>query len=176
MKTKISTRLYAFAIDYLVIISYAGILFGVVKLIQLNSDLFLSNLKPFEGQLIGFFTLTLPVILYFIIMENSNKQATIGKIFMKLKVSGFKSEKPSLKKIVIRNLFKFSPWEFAHLGLYWMVYYSTNNMDVPLWIWFTLICPQIIVVVFIISIFLNKDNRALYEIASQTKVIEGKSA
>ncbi|MGB4935530.1 MAG: RDD family protein, partial [Ferruginibacter sp.] len=72
-------RLKAFVIDYLIILIYIGMLFGGTILISKFFDLKLDNVNPVNGELIGFATLTLPIILYFTLSENGKYLGTNGK-------------------------------------------------------------------------------------------------
>jgi len=164
-------RIFAFLIDYLFIALYAGILFLIVytaiKLFDLNI-----NVSPIIGQLIGLISLTLPIVLYFVIMENKSKQGTIGKNIMKIKVTDENNQTASLKKIIIRNIIKFLPWEIAHLGIHWTIYFSNKSIEQPVWIWLVLIIPQVTVVVYLLSIVTDKNNRGIYDRISRTRVVE----
>lgn len=73
MKKLLIKRGVAFGIDYLIIVIYAVLLFGITTMI--NPE----NVNPIKGQFIGFITLTLPVFLYFYLTEKSIYKGTIGK-------------------------------------------------------------------------------------------------
>ncbi|MFH0853321.1 MAG: RDD family protein [bacterium] len=171
MKKIIQKRILAFIIDYLVIALYAGILFllvySAIKLFNLNT-----NVSSVIGQLIGMISLTLPVVLYFVIMENKSKQGTIGKNIKKIKVTDVNNQTASLKYIIIRNIIKFMPWEIAHLGIHWTIYFSNEGIEQPVWIWLVLVIPQVTVVIYLLSIVIDKNNRGIYDRISHTKVIE----
>lgn len=80
MKTSIVIkRLKAFTIDYFIILIYIGLLLGATLLISRIFQLKLDSVNPVIGELIAFATLTLPVILYFMLSENSKYAGTIGK-------------------------------------------------------------------------------------------------
>ena len=172
MKPKILTRFLAFFIDYIVIIVYAGFLFGIVTLIYSITGETYSNQSPIKGQLIGFLTLTIPVILYFNLMESHKGQATIGKYVFKLKVTNEQFGKPNFKRLLLRNALKFTPWELAHFGVHWILYFSGQDIQPPFWVWLALIFPQIIIVIFTLQICLNKENRSTYEVLSKTRVVK----
>ena len=171
MKSIRNQRLFAFFIDCTIIMIYAGSLFGIVTLFQNGADQNIPLLSPVKGQLIGFLTLTLPAYLYFVLLENSALFATTGKRIMGLKVVNEKDEKATVKQILIRNLLKLGPWELAHFGVHWIIYYTNLNIAPPIWVMMALVIPQIIIVIYFISMFYNKDSRTFYEIVSGTKVI-----
>ena len=171
MKSIRITRIFAFIIDCTIILVYAGSLFGIVSFFQNNAEQTIPLLSPIKGQLVGFLTLTLPAFLYFVLSENSDLFATTGKRIVGLKVVNVKDEKASVKQLLIRNILKLGPWEIAHFGVHWIIYYSNQNIEPPFWVMMALVIPQIIVVIYFISTFYNKDSRTWYEIASGTKVI-----
>ena len=160
----IQKRFLAGFIDYCIIISYAGILFLLVTTVHpIESMLKTSN--PIIAQLIGFFTLTLPVFVYFYFFEKGAYQATIGKRITKIQVS-------STGSILKRNLFKFLPWEIAHFGVHWIFFYSNNNIETPFWVWFCLITPQVVVFIYCISIIWSNGKSSIYDKCSQTSIIQ----
>ena len=170
MKPKTPARFLAFFIDYIVIIIYAGFLLGIVTLIYSISGETYSNQSPIKGQLLGFLTLTIPVILYFTLMESHKGQATIGKLIFKLKVTDEQFGKPNFKRLLLRNTLKFTPWEIAHFGVHWSFYFSGQDIQPPFWVWLALIFPQIIIVIFMLQICLAKENCSAYEVLSKTRV------
>jgi uncharacterized RDD family membrane protein YckC len=148
-------------IDYFVIALYGTLLFFVVSLIGIP------DLGPISGQIVAFFTLTLPVFLYFLLMERSSKKGTFGKQLMKLKVLPQEGKSPNYFK---RNLLKFLPWEIAHTGIHWMYYFDAISNEPPLWLWFVLILPQIAVFIYFVSIVLSKGSSSFYDQLSFTMV------
>jgi len=83
MKNLIFRRLAAFSLDYLIIAAYALLLFGSSKVLNLKE----MALTPISGQLLGFFSLTLPVFFYFFLTEKSKSRATIGKRVMNISIT-----------------------------------------------------------------------------------------
>jgi len=156
-------RVFAFAIDYGVIISYASLLFFI------SSTFFKAELNPVEGQVVGFLTLTLPVFLYFFFLEKSKWKATLGKYILNIKVE--KTNKNTHQHILKRNVLKFLPWELAHTGVHWMVYYSSKNIEVPIWVWVFLILPQIIMIFYAISLITSRGRTCFYDRLAGTAIV-----
>ena len=153
-------RFLAFLIDYFILVIYGTLLFGLSTFL-LESDL---HFGPLKGQLIGLITMTIPVFLYFYLLESGKSHATVGKRLLKLRVVG---ENANYFK---RNLLKFIPWEIAHTGVHWVVYYSDNSMNVPAWNWIFLVLPQIIVFGYMISILAFKGKSSIYDKMAKTSV------
>lgn len=155
-------RILAALVDYLIIVVYALVLFSItITLFPLEE---LSNNNPISGQLIGLLSLTLPVFLYFILMESSKYKASLGKLALNIKVN---SKTGSVLK---RNVFKLLPWEVAHLGVHWMFYYNSNTIDEPAWLWMALVIPQATALFYFVSIIYTKGKSSIYDKFSCTSV------
>jgi uncharacterized RDD family membrane protein YckC len=164
MKNLVVKRALAFGIDYLIIAAYAMFLFGIASFF-----IEVGNFNPIKGPIIGFITLTLPVFLYFLLTEKSKHKATIGKRAMNISVS---DHQPGVKgNIFIRNFVKFLPWEIAHLGVHWIVHYSNEKLDPPIWIWIALILPQVVVAGYMISILVYRGGYSIYDNIAKTKIV-----
>ena len=161
-------RILASTIDYAIITGYAGILFLCINIISSIFNLKLSE-NPVIGQFIGFMTLTLPVITYSYLTEKSDWRGTIGKRLQKVVVLTNQNE--ISKSILLRSILKYLPWEIAHTGVHWIVYYSSNSIETPLWVWVVLILPQIISVVYFISIVVSRGESSIYDRISMTRII-----
>lgn len=157
-------RVLAFSIDYIVIIIYAVLLFLVSTLLTNNFDINLNFGSPFKNQILGFFSLTLPIFLYFYLSEKSSYKATLGKRVMKLKVTS------STGSLFLRNFLKFLPWEIAHIGVYQVVFYDQQQLDTPIWVWSLLIIPQIIVLGYVLSASRLKGISSFYDKISNTRI------
>lgn len=162
MSKLIGKRILAFGLDYLIIVVYGMALFGTASTIGVGS------LSPLEGQLIGFITLTLPVYLYFYLMERSSLAATLGKRTMNISVQT--DTENNSQRILFRNILKFLPWEIAHLGVHWIIYYSAVDINPPIWVWIALILPQVIVFGYILSIVFYKGKSSFYDKLASTRI------
>lgn len=158
-------RVIAWIIDWSIISVYACALFGIMMALSSMQLVTLGSVHPVKGQVVGFLTLTLPVVLYCIFTEAGSKHATFGKRIMKIEIMG---NPLTIGEIVLRNVIKFLPWEFAHAGVLWINYIKTP--ETPLWIWILLIAPQVLVVIYIMSIVATKGSRSLYDMIAGTRV------
>lgn len=152
-------------IDWVVILLYAGLLFGAMMVLSSLDMVTIERVHPIKGQLVGFFTLTLPVIVYCILSEAGARHATLGKRMMKIEITGTPLR---TGEIILRNSIKFIPWELAHAGVLWINYIDTP--DTPLWIWLLLIVPQVLMVIYFMSVVATKGSRSLYDIVAGTRV------
>ena len=158
-------RILAWTIDVGLIALYAVLLFAVTSLFF---DVTQKRIDPFVGQLIGFITLTLPVFVYSYGTEISKRKATIGKRILNLTVQT--SETKEKKNILLRNILKYLPWEIAHTGVHWLFYYEANGSEIPSWIWGMLIGPQLIVLIYFVSMVTSQGKSSVYDSISGTQV------
>ena len=165
MTRQLIHRIFAWTIDFGIIVLYAFLLFAVSSLFF---DVRQADLNPYFGQLIGFLTLTLPVITYSYLTEKSNWKATFGKRVLNLIVLTPKNK--TNKNILIRNLLKYLPWELAHTGVHWIIYFESVGRETPVWTWIFLIVPQVLVFVYFISIILSKGQSSVYDRISGTRL------
>ena len=91
-------RIAAFMWDYLIIACYILVITGLFWLIRANEWFFTNRI---QAQISVFFFLTLPVILYFSVLESSVRQATWGKHKMGLKVIDYISFFPQTNPLLI---------------------------------------------------------------------------
>jgi len=165
-------RLKAFVIDYFIILIYIGLLLGATLLISKILQLKLGNVNPVIGELIAFATLTVPVILYFTLSENGNYAGTIGKRRFGLQIVNKTLTKANIGQLLIRNCIKFLPWELAHFFIYRLYYFTSINKTIPDWVLTGLIVSQGLVIIYLFCIIFIKNNRSIYELLSQTRVVQ----
>ncbi|MBK7788555.1 MAG: RDD family protein [Saprospiraceae bacterium] len=165
MTRQLVHRIFALTIDFGIILLYAILLFAVTSLLF---DVSQAGLNPYFRQLISFLTLTLPVITYSYLTEIGTWKATIGKRVLNLIV--LTPENKTTKSILLRNLLKYLPWELAHTGVHWIIYFESVGRETPIWTWIILIVPQVLVFVYIISIILSKGQSSVYDRISGTKL------
>ena len=170
--SNIIDRIKAFAVDYLIIILYAALLFGISILISKIFHLDVHDVDPVTGELTGFITLTFPVILYFTLSENSRYEATVGKRKFQLYVTKKDKGKAGFMNLLVRNCIKFLPWELAHFFIYRLINFTSAEEQVPGYILTGLIASQALAIIYLLFILFTKNNRSLYELISGTMVIK----
>ncbi|MBJ7429106.1 MAG: RDD family protein [Bacteroidia bacterium] len=165
MTRQLLLRILAWTIDFGIIVLYAVLLFMVTNLLF---EVRQGGLNPYLGQLIGFLTMTLPVITYSYLTEKSKWKATIGKRILNLIV--LTNENKTTKSILLRNVLKYLPWELAHTGVHWIIYFESVGREIPIWTWAILIIPQAIVFIYFVSIMLSKGQSSIYDRISGTRL------
>ena len=164
-------RIKAFLIDYGLILLYIIFLFGSTVFLSYAFGFSLNADAPVRGELIGFLTLTLPVILYFTFSENSKYAGTLGKRKYGLSVVGNNLSKATFSKLLLRNAIKFLPWELAHFFVFQLFHYSRMKVNTPSWVMAGLVISQMLALVYLVQLIFNKQHRSMYEILSGTMVI-----
>ena len=130
------------------------------------------NVDAVSGELIGFTSLTLPVILYFTFSENSKHAGTFGKRKLNLQVVAEDLSDTKFGQLLIRNFIKFLPWELAHFFIFRLYQFNRNDIQPPAWIFAGLIISQALALAYLSLLFL-KGHRSIYEFLSSTRVIGG---
>ena len=74
------------------------------------------------------------------------------------------------KSVLYRNILKFLPREIAHLGVHWIAYHSQLEKDPPIWIWIVLVIPQLVIILYIVSIVLSRGESSFYDNIAGTKI------
>lgn len=82
---------------------------------------------PWQSQLLGFVTLTLPVTLYFAFCEGLSG-ATFGKRRLGLSVTGHAGAPLPLGRSLLRSAAKFAPWELAHTAVHRLVWWTADGV------------------------------------------------
>lgn len=162
-------RILATLIDFSLVLVYEALLFGVSYTIQLKYPFDGLLASPFKAQLLSFFTLTIPLFCYYFFSEKGIHKATLGKRMMKIKVQKA-GDRQRNSSILTRNLLNFIPWEIAHTGVYQIVFFSIHQQEIPMWVGFLLGIPQLIMLIYIISILLSKGKGSVYDKLANTQI------
>ncbi|MBF0781078.1 MULTISPECIES: RDD family protein [unclassified Granulicatella] len=98
--------------DYLVILLYLTLLFGVAMSVYYLFFKGIPEMNETQSQLIALLTSVIPIILIFTYLDYS-KDGSIGKRKAGLKLV-YKHK--SFQASFIRNLIKFLPWQIGHMS------------------------------------------------------------
>ena len=163
-------RIAGYSLDYLVIVAYACALFGFS--IALFREVPVRPSSPLVGQLIGFVTLTAPVVLYFAFCEASAWQGTIGKRLLRLRVTDLAGRRATQRRTLLRAGVKFLPWEIAHTCVHQIVYLSQVDPDrgIPVWVQLALVMSLVLPGWYVGSMFIGS-RRTPYDRISGTVVV-----
>ena len=123
-------RLLSLSIDYGLILAYLAVLvlvaLGGYALTRSLHDWL--SLGTAGAELLGFVFLVLPVGIYLYLGEASERQATVGKRLLSLRVvdaaTGGRLAKP---RVLVRTIVKLLPWEVAHFFVWQAVALSATG-------------------------------------------------
>ena len=124
-------RLLAFAVDWLVLVLWGGVIFGAVMIATGGNPPQLGS--PWAGQALSLLTMTVPFTLYFALCESSAMRASLGKRALGLVVSRETGGRLSFGSALLRNAVKFAPWEFGHTVAWQSVF--AGEAGLPAWVW-----------------------------------------
>ena len=96
-------RFVALLLDFIVILAYVGVLAGLALL---TFHCIIGHIPSFSvnvAHIIGFLTLTGPVVAYFIFSEQRPRHASLGKRLAKLEVHSIHNLPLTTKQVVVRN-------------------------------------------------------------------------
>lgn len=167
-------RLLAFALDYIVISVYLGVLVGLSVVIArtpvgpgfraLFSD-------PNSAELTAFALLVVPVLLYFALFEASRAQATWGKRVVGLRVETTSGTPVSFPRALWRNALKLIPWELTHACLWRIPGWPLAPETPPVWVSVGLILVWVVVAIYVVSLVLSRTQQTLYDTLAGVRVV-----
>lgn len=167
-------RIAALLVDYLLILAWMAVLFGASMLI-LTVTGSLPNWLAYGtavAQLLGFAVLVLPVGVYLWATESSRRQATVGKRALGMRVVTLTGERPRRLRILVRTAVKLLPWEWAHFWVWQlMAIVLAGGNDFPAWLVAGLVSAQVLPVVYVLVVALQRDRRGPHDLVAGTRVI-----
>ncbi|CAM2906201.1 RDD family protein [Paenibacillus sediminis] len=161
-------RLTAFLIDYLLILLYLIMLFVFgFFLFPSIQQLFTGSL--YRAQFFGFLFVTLPVSVYYIIMDSNIVKCSVGKRLRKIRVVNQFGQSPNLLQSAARTFLKFIPWEMSHFLVYRLVSIGENVVPIRYYVIGGYI--YLLIFIYIFTAIFSKRKRSLYDMLSNTYVI-----
>ncbi|MGP4080684.1 RDD family protein [Pseudalkalibacillus sp. R45] len=161
-------RIYAFLLDYLVIVIYSIFIVGTISFIFRSSINTLFSNSPLTAELTGFFMMTLPVSLYFILCECSSWQGTLGKRKMGIRVIDGVGQRIGIGRSVSRTAIKFLPWEVAHFGI-WHLMLPSDFSEISVYV--ILNAVNLALLIYLIIPLTNKRRKNVYDWLAGTEVV-----
>ncbi|WP_338452887.1 RDD family protein [Niallia oryzisoli] len=161
-------RIFAFLIDYLVIVLYGIFVVGTISIVFRSyiSPLFSSS--PVIAEFTGFIMMTLPVSLYFIFCECCQWQGTLGKRKMGIRVVDGNGQCIGIGRSAIRTAIKFLPWEVAHFGI-WRIMLPTDFSEITVYV--ILNAVNLVILLYLIIPLTNKKRKNIYDWIAGTEVV-----
>jgi uncharacterized RDD family membrane protein YckC len=165
-------RLLAFAVDYLAVSLYIGLLLAAgISLYSVGLTRFGDDISPILMDFLAFSVTVLPVTLYFALCESGVSGATIGKRLAHIRVISLNGARVLFGRSLLRSAIKFLPWQIAHTSLFHIPGWPMAVETIPLPSLIGLIVSQGAVVLFALMIAFSKAGRALYDHLAGTVVV-----
>lgn len=163
-------RIKAFALDYVIILIYLMLVAAGAMVFNLTAPgvIQIFYATPLSSQITSFMIVTLPVILYFALLESSVWQATWGKRRVGLRVIRTDGKRLSTSHALGRTLLKFATWELSHT-LIWQVGFTAQELPPLVAVGFGLV--WLLIGVNILSLLMSKTRQTLYDRLVSTHVI-----
>ena len=168
-------RLLSLSIDYGLILAYLAVLvlvaLGGYALTRSLHDWL--SLGTAGAELLGFVFLVLPVGIYLYLGEASERQATVGKRLLSLRVvdaaTGGRLAKP---RVLVRTIVKLLPWEVAHFFVWQAVALTaTGATDFPAWLSVGMVVANVLPVLYVVMVLVQRDHRGPHDLMARSKVI-----
>ena|SRR5579885_179970 len=182
MKTSLALlweRLVAFALDYVVISVYLGLLVALSALLArtpLGPGFRALFADPNSAELTAFALLVLPVLLYFALFESSHWQATWGKRVRGLRVETVQGAPVGFLRALARNALKLVPWELTHACLWRIPGWPFAPETPPLWVNVGLILVWVVAAIYAISLVTSPTGQTLYDRLTGVRVLQAERA
>jgi uncharacterized RDD family membrane protein YckC len=161
-------RVVAYVIDCLIVFSVfvltqISIFKPLREALHIDAQWFKNGLHT---ELYTLATISLPTWLYFSFFESSALMGSLGKLWLKLKVTKANA-RLHFWTALSRTILKLLPWESAHIA---------NNLPTPLWyaanpgfrVGFVL--SSLLFTAYVVSILLNDKGQSLYDKLLGTRV------
>jgi uncharacterized RDD family membrane protein YckC len=167
MKILLFRRPLAYFIDFVIV-------WCVCLLPQILAYQFLDGVpfryfsKPHHLYFWVLFTVSLPIWLYFILFEKSERQSTPGKQVMKLRVIKESGGRITAGQSFVRTAIKLLPWEITHVGLL-PVYFAPQPTVGP-----ALYLANALIVIYSMYFIFRRGAYTLHDLISKTKVTDKK--
>jgi uncharacterized RDD family membrane protein YckC len=164
-------RVIAFALDYVIIAVYLFLLAAAAFALNTVSPSTLPDLfsSQFSAHLSAFILVTLPVTLYFAILQSSSWRATWGKRVMHLNVLRTDGARLSFPRALLRTALQFIPWELSHT-LIWQLRFDPNSSS--LWLTLGFILVWVILIANLLSLIFTDKHQTLYDLLAGTIVVK----
>ena len=168
-------RLLSLLIDYGLILAYLAVL----VLVALGGFALTRSLRDWlslgtaGAELLGFVFLVLPVGIYLYLGEASERQATVGKRLLSLRVvdaaTGGRLAKP---RVLVRTIVKLLPWEVAHFFVWQAVALTaTDATDFPAWLSVGIVVANVLPILYVVMVLVQRDHRGPHDFMARSKVI-----
>jgi uncharacterized RDD family membrane protein YckC len=125
--------------------------------------------KGWQLHLWVYGTVSLPILLYFVLCISSKWQATIGMRWLGIKVTSLSGESIGIGVAVLRSLVMLIPFELNHV----VMFHPT-----PIWsdpkpgFRYGFIVTSVLIVVYLASVLLTEHHQSIHDLVAKTIVVK----
>lgn len=170
----IPRRLLAFGADYVIIASYLAVLTLLGTFLRQANVMQSLFAGPTIGQVSTFLLVTLPVILYFTLMESSSWRGTLGKRTLGLAVVTVDDARLSPSRALGRAVLKFLPWELSHGCLWRIPGWPLSPDEPPRFVYAGFVLVWVMVGAYVLSALMSNRRQTLYDRLSRCFVVRAR--
>ncbi len=152
-------RLRELFIDYICILIYLIILFGITMGIYLVVLKGIPEFNELQSQLVALLTSVIPIVLIFSFWDYS--KGSIGKRKAGLELYYVNK---TFGASLVRNIIKFLPWQLGHIGTIRGIYTNFDTVAII----FT-ICSMVLAIVLLVMGLVRRDKRHLGDLIAGTQ-------
>ena len=152
-------RLRELFIDYICILIYLVILFGIIMGIYLVVLKGIPEFNELQSQLVALLTSVIPIVFIFSFWDYS--KGSIGK--RKAGLELYYTNK-TFGASLVRNIIKFLPWQLGHIGTIRGIYTNFDTVAII----FT-ICSMVLAIVLLVMGLVRRDKRHLGDLIAGTQ-------
>jgi uncharacterized RDD family membrane protein YckC len=166
-------RIGAWLLDYLLIAAYLVLLTAVSLALRASpaqAGFNSAMSQPATAEILGFFLLTVPVVLYFALLEASPHRSTLGKRALRLAVVQRDGRRLSVARALLREAVRFLPWELSH-ALLWRVALSQDRASISLWVTAGFGVVYALVLLYLVTLLIGS-HRTVYDRLAGSIVIQ----
>ena len=162
-------RILAYAVDVaLLFVAFPLILGGVIGLLFYLTVGFDWLQSGFLFWVYVFSTVSLPVWLYYSLLESSSRQATFGMRIFRVQVADTNGKRISFGRALLRTVVKLLPFELNHLVLF---------LPTPIWgdpnpgFRFGFVVVNALMILYIATAFLTRRKQSVHDLIAGTIVV-----
>ncbi len=154
-------RLKELFIDYICILTYLLILFGIAMGIYFIILKGIPEFNEWQSQLTATVTSVIPIILIFSFLDYT--KGSVGK--QKTGLELYYTNKTFIASLV-RNIIKFLPWQLGHIGTIRGIYTNFDMLSIVF-----NICSIVLALVLLVMGLVRRDKRHLGDLIAGTQVL-----
>lgn len=162
-------RVLAYIVDAtLLFVAFPLILGSVLGLLFYSTVGFAWMQNGLLSWVYVFSTVSLPVWLYYSLLESSSRQATFGMRLLRLQVADTKGKRISFGRALLRTVVKLLPFELNHLVLF---------LPTPIWgdpspgFRFGFVIVNALMILYIATAVLTRRKQSVHDLIARTIVV-----